>query len=162
MKVQKDDGQLNLFPNLTSEPQATGRAVQTETKIYDHEKLFERLAESAFRSKFHLSKKDIEYIQSKGLDVIRNHAKDFVAKRLAPAIIPNDGKQTPMKGHPMFLAQHATACCCRGCFSKWHHIPAGRALTQEEQEYAVSVLMEWIERQMDKYCKTNHYDNKTK
>ena len=75
---------------------------------------------------------------------------DGRAKRLAPAVIPNDGKQTPMRGHPVFLAQHATGCCCRCCFFKWHHIPAGRALTKEEQEYAVAVLMAWIEKQMDK------------
>ena len=57
----------------------------------------------------------------------------FIRKRLAPAVIPNDGKQTPMRGHPVFIAQHATGCCCRGCFEKWHRIPAGRELTDEEQ-----------------------------
>ena len=84
----------------------------------------------------------------KGLETIRKHAEDFVAKRLAPAVIPNDGKQTPMRGHPVFIAQHATGCCCRGCFFKWHHIPAGRQLTREEQQYAVAVLMAWIEKQI--------------
>lgn len=71
--------------------------------------------------------------------------------RLAPAVIPNDGKQTPMKGHPVFLAQHACACCCRGCLEKWHGIPKGRELTGEEQEYVVDVLMTWIDRQMEGY-----------
>ena len=115
---------------------------------YNLSPLFERLAKSPFRSKFHLSAKDRAYIESKGIDTIRRHAADFVAKRLAPAVIANDGKQTPMRGHPVFVAQHATGCCCRGCFSKWHHIPAGRTLTAEEQRYAVSVLMEWIKREM--------------
>ena len=119
-------------------------------KEYDLTNLFERLAKSDFRSRFHLSMKDREYIMEKRLPTIRKHAEDFVAKRLAPAVIPNDGKQTPMRGHPVFLAQHATGCCCRGCFFKWHHIPAGRALTKEEQEYAVAVLMAWIEKQMNK------------
>ena len=90
---------------------------------------------------------DREYIAGKGLATIRKHAEDFVAKRLAPAVISNDGKQTPMRGHPVFIAQHATGCCCRGCFFKWHHIPTGRQLTREEQQYAVEVLMAWIERQ---------------
>ena len=121
-----------------------------EEKEYDFTDLFDRLGKSTFRSRFHLSQKDLDYISSKGLDTIRQHARDFVAKRLAPAVIPNDGKQTPMRGHPVFLAQHATGCCCRGCFSKWHHIPAGRELTKEEQNYAVSVLMAWIEEQMSK------------
>ena len=119
-------------------------------KKYDHTLLFERLARSDFRSSFHLKAKDKAYIQSKGLDIIRQHAADFVAKRLAPAFIPNDGKQTPMRGHPVFIAQHATGCCCRGCFNKWHHIDQGRALTAEEQRYAVDVLMSWIEREYRK------------
>lgn len=122
----------------------------TEEKEYDLSDLFNRLAKSTFRSRFHLSQKDRDYISAKGLDTIRRHARDFVAKRLAPAVIPNDGKQTPMRGHPVFLAQHATGCCCRGCFAKWHHIPAGRTLTKEEQNYAVSVLMAWIEKQISK------------
>ncbi len=114
------------------------------------EPLFQRLAQSEFRSRFRLSPKDRAYIAEHGLDTIARHAADFVKKRLAPACIPNDGRQTPMRGHPVFLAQHATACCCRGCLAKWHHIPAGRPLTDEEQQYAVSVLMEWIGRQLRK------------
>ena len=112
------------------------------------EDLFVRLSRSAFRSRFHLSEKDRQYVRTKGMDTIRSHAQDFVSKRLAPAIIPNDGKQTPMRGHPVFIAQHATACCCRGCLYKWHNIPAGRALTEKEQEYVVDILMKWIEGQM--------------
>lgn len=137
--------QPSLFPE--EEPQGT---VTSGKKEYDLTGLFERLSKSDFRSRFHLSKKDKEYVQEKGLPAIQKHAEDFVAKRLAPAVIPNDGKQTPMHGHPVFLAQHATGCCCRGCFFKWHHIPAGRILTKKEQEYAVAVLMAWIEKQMNK------------
>ena len=124
------------------------KEVSSVREEFDVTDLFERLAKSDFRSKFHLSNKDKEYIEEKGLATIRKHAEDFVAKRLAPVYIPNDGKQTPMRGHPVFLAQHATGCCCRGCFAKWHHIPAGRQLTNEEQQYAVAVLMAWIEKQM--------------
>lgn len=120
----------------------------TVREEYDLTDLFEHLSKSVFRSRFQLNKKDREYVMEKGLPTIRKHAEDFVAKRLAPANIPNDGKQTPMHGHPVFLAQHATGCCCRGCFAKWHHISAGRQLTKEEQQYAVAVLMAWIEKQM--------------
>ena len=84
------------------------------------------------------------------MDTIRSHASDFVRTRLAPAQIPNDGKQTPMRGHPVFLAQHATGCCCRGCLYKWHRIPAGVQLTEEQQEYIVDVLMAWIEREYNR------------
>ena len=105
------------------------------------------LSKSKFRSSFHLKDKDILYIEDKGIDKIRNHAYDFVTKRLADTSNVTDGKQTPMKGHPVFIAQHATATCCRGCLEKWHKIPKGRVLTEQEQEYVVNVIMEWIKRQ---------------
>ena len=115
------------------------------------EDLFERLSQSKFRSGFHLKEKDKKYVLDKGGDKIREHARDFVSQRLAPAVIPNDGKQTPMKGHPIFIAQHATACCCRGCLEKWHHFPRGKELTEEQQDYVVDVLIEWVGRQMEGY-----------
>ena len=103
---------------------------------------------SMFRSSFHLKQKDIDYINEKGLDVIRQHAQDFIAKREAPAFIPNDGKQTPMKGHPVFIAQHATATCCRECIRKWHKMLPGRELSQVQQDYLVDVIMTWIEKEL--------------
>ncbi len=109
--------------------------------------ILDRLSFSKFRSSFHLKEKDIEYIRDKGLDKIKEHAYDFILKRLAGEIIENDGKQTPMKGHPVFIAQHATATCCRGCLEKWHHIPKGKALTKEEIDYVVSIIMRWILKQ---------------
>ena len=109
--------------------------------------LFARLSRSKFRSRFRLGMKERQYCLEKGAPVIEQHAADFVAKRLAPALPANDGKQTPMRGHPVFIAQHATATCCRGCLAKWHAIPAGRELTAREQRYVVEVLMAWIERQ---------------
>ena len=134
---------MSLFPE--DEPEI---APNEEPNNYDLTDLFNRLAKSRFRSSFRLTQKDRDYVSAKGLATIRSHAKDFVAKRLSPAVITNDGKQTPMRGHPVFLAQHATGCCCRGCFFKWHHIPQGRELTKEEQNYSVAVLMAWIEKQM--------------
>lgn len=106
-----------------------------------------KLQKSKFRSGFHLDEKNVRYIDEKGLDVIRSHAADFVAKRLAPAEIPNDGKQTPMRGHPVFVAQHACACCCRGCLNKWYRVPQGRELTESEQRRIVKLLMAWIEKE---------------
>lgn len=137
--------ELSLF----ADAEGKGNETQpSESSAYDFTRLFERLAKSAFRSRFRLTQKDKSYIVSKGMATIRRHAIDFVTKRLAPAVIPNDGKQTPLRGHPVFLAQHATGCCCRSCLSKWHHIPAGKQLTEEEQQYIVAVLMTWIERQL--------------
>lgn len=108
------------------------------------EQALNRLSHSKFRSGFKLTKKDREYLNEKGIDVIRAHAFDFVSTRLAPANPKNDGRQTPMHGHPVFKAMHATACCCRGCLEKWYKVPKGRELTDSEQERIVNLLMAWI------------------
>ena len=106
------------------------------------------LSKSKFRSSFHLNNKMKEYVDNKGLDKIRSDAYDFINKRIAPSIIPNDGKQTPMRQvHPVFIAQHACACCCRGCLEKWYNIEKGRELTKEEVDGIVNILMEWIKIQ---------------
>lgn len=114
------------------------------------ENLFYRLGKSKFRSRFHLSQKEIDYIQKQGWDKIESHAHDFIRTRLAPQSIPNDGRQTPMKGHPVFIAQHATATCCRNCLMKWYHIPKNKVLTEQEQKKIVFILMSWIRREYQK------------
>ena len=140
------------------------------TKEEWYKQLFEHLEASKFRSSFHLKQKDIDYINEKvavvqwttlrsrsndrvgrrDLDTIRQHAKDFIAKREAPAYIANDGKQTPMRGHPVFIAQHATATCCRECIRKWHKMQPGKELSQVQQDYLVDVIMTWIQREMER------------
>ncbi len=110
----------------------------------DLDEFFAVLAKSAFRSGFQLRGKDLAYLHEKGLSLVLTHGADFISKRLAPAVIPNDGKQTPMRGHPVFVAQHATACCCRGCLQKWHRIPSGRELTPRAQAYVIAVLERWL------------------
>lgn len=107
-----------------------------------------RLKKSDFRSRFRLSEKDKTYIRQKGIDTVRSHCADFVEQRLAPSYIPNDGKQTPMRGHPVFVAQHACACCCRGCLEKWYNVKRNTQLTNTQQDKIVSLLMAWIEDQM--------------
>ena len=122
--------------------------MEKEIEYKKIENVMRRLSKSKFRSSFKLGKKYKEYVKEKGIDKIKEHADDFISKRLAPENIPNDGKQTPMKGHPVFIAQHATATCCRGCLYKWHKITIGRELTIEEREYIVDLIMYWIEKQM--------------
>jgi hypothetical protein len=107
------------------------------------------LKKSKFRSKFRLTKKDRDYIATKGLETIKEHAFQFLNSRVAPAFPKKDGKQTPMRGHPVFTAQHATATCCRGCISKWHGIEKGRALNEPEVDYTVALIMGWIDQQID-------------
>lgn len=109
--------------------------------------LFAALGRSRFRSRFVLEPGDWAYIQSRGMHCIAQHARQFVAQRLAAARPANDGRQTPMKGHPVFVAQHATATCCRGCLARWHGIQTGRALTEMEIDYVVDVICDWIRRQ---------------
>ena len=110
--------------------------------------LWTRLARSSFRSRFRLGAKERAYCRDEGRDIIDAHARDFIARRLAPAQPANDGRQTPMRGHPVFIAQHATATCCRTCLRKWHGLAEGRALSEEEQSHIVAILMTWITRAM--------------
>lgn len=110
--------------------------------------ILEKLSKSKFRNSFHLKDKEKNYIKEKGMDTIERHAKDFISKRLAPENPLNDGKQTPMKGHPVFIAQHATATCCRSCLYKWHHIPKNKELTTSEQTYIINIIMTWIKKEL--------------
>ena len=115
----------------------------------NYNNVLEKLSKSKFRGSFHLKEKDIKYIDDKGLEKIKEHAYDFINKRLASSNLPNDGKQTPMKGHPVFIAQHACACCCRGCLEKWHKIPKDKNLTTKEIDFIVNLLMAWIKKELD-------------
>lgn len=116
--------------------------------------ILDRLSKSKFRSSFHLKDKDILYIEDKGIDKIREHAYDFVTKRLADTSNVTDGKQTPMKGHPVFIAQHATGTCCRSCLEKWHHISKNKNMTDDDIKYVVDIIMSWIEKEYNNYKKT--------
>lgn len=110
----------------------------------DLPELFTALGNSPFRRKFRLYKEELNYLRHKGLDTVLTHANDFIRRRLAPALPANDGRQTPWRKHPVFVAQHATATCCRACLEKWHDIPAGRELTEEEVNYILTVIAKWL------------------
>lgn len=110
----------------------------------DLDELFEALGRSQFRRRFRLRGREAVYLREKGLDTVLIHARDFVEKRLAPAEPANDGRQTPMRNHPVFVAQHATATCCRGCLAKWHRIAQGRPLSDREVQYVVDVIRRWL------------------
>ena len=118
-------------------------------------KTLKSLERSQFRSKFKISNKDFEYIQEKGIETIKIHAVEFITSRIAPGFPKNDGKQTPMRNHPVFIAQHATATCCRGCIEKWHKIPKGKTLSEDEIQYLVNLIMKWIELQMTRFVNGN-------
>ena len=112
----------------------------------DYDQILSALRRSSFRSGFKLAKRYQIYVQEKGLETIRRHAADFIQSRIAPAFPKNDGKQTPMKNHPVFIAQHATGTCCRGCLEKWYGIEKGRALTGAEIDFVIELIMQWVER----------------
>ena len=113
----------------------------------DLDDLFSALAKSKFRSRFRLGSKERAYLREKTLPVILQHGRQFVADRLAPARTPSDGRQTPMRGHPVFIAQHATATCCRGCLAKWHYIAKDTPLAEEQIEYVLHVIDRWLKAQ---------------
>jgi hypothetical protein len=108
------------------------------------DEVFRKLADSPFRARFRLNPKDSAYLEERGMNVISSHARDFITKRLAPAAPANDGRQTPMRGHPVFVAQHASATCCRSCLEKWHGIPRGHELSGAEQEHVVRAIERWL------------------
>ena len=109
------------------------------------DELFAALNRSKFRSRFRLTAKENDYLDTKGISAVTDHARDFVTARLAPAEPANDGRQTPMKNHPVFVAQHATATCCRKCLAKWHNIPQHQDLTNEHIRYIISVIHRWLD-----------------
>ncbi len=113
----------------------------------DLDELFSALTLSRFRRSFRLGQTESRYRAEKGEAEILDHARQFIAARLAPATPRNDGKQTPFRGHPVFIAQHATATCCRGCLAKWHQIDVGRPLTGDEQAHVLAVISRWLEAQ---------------
>ena len=113
----------------------------------DLDDLFATLGRSEFRSRFRLGPKERAYLHEKTLPVILEHGRRFVIDRLAPAQPDHDGRQTPMRGHPVFVAQHATATCCRGCLAKWHYIGKGKPLSDEQIEYVLDVIGRWLKEQ---------------
>jgi hypothetical protein len=110
----------------------------------DLDDLFTALAANKFRARQRLNRRDRAYLAEKDLSALVAHARTFIAARLAPADPSNDGRQTPLRGHPAFVAQHATATCCRGCLEKWHQIAKGRPLSEEEVGYVLDVITRWL------------------
>ena len=113
------------------------------------ENLLLSLSRTKFRGSFHLNNKMKEYVREKGIDKIKSDAYDLIKKRIAPQVIKNDGKQTPMKQvHPVFIAQHATGTCCRGCLERIHHIEKNKELSAKEIDYIVKVIIMWIKNEI--------------
>ena len=115
----------------------------------DLDEVFRLLAQSSFRRKFRLQGRELAYLQTWGLPHVMKQAEDLIRKRVAPEDIPNDGRQTPWRNHPVFVAQHATATCCRGCLQKTHGITKGHALTQEELAHTLAVIERWLSSQLN-------------
>ncbi|MEV6279928.1 DUF4186 domain-containing protein [Nocardia sp. NPDC051832] len=107
----------------------------------------QRIGQHRFRASFRLRGRDRAVVDLRGIAMVRKHAVDLIDRRLAPAEPHNDGRQTPYRGHPVFVAQHATATCCRTCLARWHDIPAGRALDDAERAYVVEAICRWITAQ---------------
>lgn len=128
-------------------PVVAWRCTTYNQSMRDIDEVFAALDKSRFRNRFRLAAKEAAYLRAKGLPVVLDHARDFVANRLADANPANDGKQTPMRNHPAFIAQHATSTCCRKCLEKWHKIPRGRPLSESEIDYVVDVIRRWLIQQ---------------
>jgi hypothetical protein len=115
----------------------------------DHlDERIDRAASRPFGRRFHLRGRERAMAELRGPGTMRRHAAEIVAERLAPAEPRNDGRQTPYRNHPVFVAQHATATCCRSCLERWHEIPKGRQLDRDERAYVVEVIGRWIDREL--------------
>lgn len=113
----------------------------------DLDTVFDALSHSNFRTRFRLGAREQAYLREHGMTEVIGHARELITRRLAPGQPPNDGKQTPFRGHPVFIAQHATATCCRSCLAKWHGISAGKRLDDEEREHVVQAIERWLKAQ---------------
>ncbi|HYH07556.1 MAG TPA: DUF4186 domain-containing protein [Thermoanaerobaculia bacterium] len=112
--------------------------------MIDLDEAFRRLATSSFRRKFRLQGRELAYLQTWGLPHVMRQAEELIRKRVAPEVIPNDGRQTPWRNHPVFVAQHATATCCRGCIEKVHGIAKGHELTNDELRHVLAAIERWL------------------
>ena len=108
-----------------------------------------KLAKDGRLEKFVLGEPEQEYVTSRGMDILRLHATDFVNKRLAPASPKNDGRQTPTKGHPVFIAQHATGCNDRDSLEKFFGIKKGKELSEAQVNKIVDAILRWIEEHLE-------------
>ena len=115
----------------------------------DWTELKTKLSTDGRLEKFALGDPEKEYVTSRGMDILRLHATDFVNKRLAPANPKNDGRQTPTKGHPVFIAQHACGCNDRISLEEFFGYEKGRELTDKEVTRIVDAILRWIEEHLD-------------
>ncbi|KMZ12530.1 hypothetical protein BHUM_03794 [Candidatus Burkholderia humilis] len=115
--------------------------------MHNLDAVFEALAKPAFRRRFVLGVREGRYLRERGMETVIAQAHELIAKRLAPERPVNDGKQTPFRGHPVFIAQHATATCCRACLSKWHGIAPNKALDDAERQHVVDAIARWLNAQ---------------
>lgn len=113
------------------------------------ENLRERLDASGRLDKFMLGDPEKEYVNSRGMDILRLHATDFISKRIAPACPKNDGRQTPTRGHPVFIAQHATGCNDRTALEEFFEIPKGEELNENQVTLVVDIILHWISINLD-------------
>ena len=107
---------------------------------------FAILSRSAFRRRFVLQDRELAYLQTWGMRHVMKQAGEIIDRRVASAEPHNDGRQTPWRNHPVFVAQHATATCCRGCLEKVHGIAKGQALTAGERTHVLAAIDRWLSR----------------
>ena len=136
-----------VSPRTNRDPRIDRHPALTEAATKDIDQLFLDLAKSPFRRRFLLGRPELRYLERKGLNSVLAEGADFLSDRLAATSPPNDGRQTPFKGHPVFIAQHATATCCRGCLANRHGIEKGKELRPAELAHVSAVIENWLRKQ---------------
>lgn len=107
------------------------------------------LAKTKYRRQYVLSPKLKEYCRQTGMEKLRRKAFEIVREKVSSPYYKGEGRQTPLDGHPIYIAMHATGTCCRTCLEVWHSIVSGRRLTEKDIIYIVDTIMEWIKRQLE-------------
>lgn len=107
-----------------------------------------RLGLDPFRRKFRLGTKERAHVERWGLAAVEKQGRDILRARIAPAEPRNDGRQTPWRNHPVFIAQHATATCCRKCLETWHGVARGQELSEADLSELSALLLAWISTDM--------------
>ena len=123
-----------------------------ESEDYDLENPFNsillQLSKSPVYNEIYLTQKERKYYLERNCEEMRKETEEIVRKSLEKKISPKKDKHTRQWGHPVYVAQRATGCCCRKCLYEWHNIPVNRRMTENEVRYVTDLLMEWMKRDM--------------
>jgi hypothetical protein len=115
----------------------------------DLDAIFAQLGRELIRDKFlnaPIDEKGEREIRTQRIDGLKARVAGHLLSRIGAKPDMWDGRQTPMKGSVLNLAQHATATCCRKCLYYWYGVPRDRALNDAELDFCERLVLAYLER----------------